>query len=498
MSVRDWPVTRKLTAMLLGVSAVALLLTSAAFVTFEVVTFRAAKLKEIATQGRIIATNSTAALAFSNPADAAENLAALKADPHTVAAALYDRDGRLFATYPAGLARDSFPATPGANGYRFAGGRLVGFEPVVQAGTLRLGTLYLADDLQEVSDALHVSGVTAVLVMAVALLLAWLLARMLQGQISGPVLALAEAARAITARSDYSVRAPALGVDEFGRLTSAFNQMLDHIEKQERAVRAAKEELERYAGELEARVRERTRELEERNEVLRHSEAELLAANGELDAFAYSVSHDLRAPLRSIDGFSQVLLEDYGAKLDEAGKDSLQRVRAATQRMGSLIDDLLRLARVTQAELKPERVDLSATARDVLDGLQRAAPDRVVDLAVADGLEARGDPRLVRVALENLIGNSWKYSGKSAQPRIEFGAEELNGQRVFYVRDNGAGFDMKYADKLFGVFQRLHSPQEFEGTGIGLATVRRIINRHGGRIWAEGAIGQGAKFSFTL
>ncbi len=214
--------------------------------------------------------------------------------------------------------------------------------------------------------------------------------------------------------------------------------------------------------------------------------------------FAYSVSHDLRAPLRSIDGFSQVLMEDYGAQLDEAGRDSLRRVRAATQRMGTLIDDLLKLARVTRAEMRTEVVDLGVMARDIAAELQRTTPERQVEFAIAQGLEARGDARLLRVALENLLGNSWKYTAKQPKPKIEFGSIEENGGRAFLVRDNGAGFDMQYADKLFGVFQRLHSVSEFEGTGVGLATVRRIIVRHGGRIWAEGAVDQGATFYFTL
>jgi len=210
------------------------------------------------------------------------------------------------------------------------------------------------------------------------------------------------------------------------------------------------------------------------------------------------VSHDLRAPLRSIDGFSQVLLEDYATQLDEAGRDSLQRVRAATQRMGTLIDDLLKLARLTRSEMRTEVVDLSRIAGDIAAELHRSTPERQVEFIIAQGLEARGDTRLLRVAVENLLRNSWKYTAKQPQPRIEFGSVEGNGERVFLVRDNGAGFDMQYADKLFGVFQRLHSATEFEGTGIGLATVRRIITRHGGRIWAEGAVDQGATFYFTL
>ena len=482
--MRDWPIKRKLTAILLLISGLVLLLTSAAFVTYEVVTFRQAIRSQLATRSRILAANSTAALAFANEADATEILAALKYDPHMVAAALYTRDGRVLATYPVTASADLVPPAPQPDGYRFEGGRLVGFTPVAQGENQRLGTLYIASDTKAVSDALQLSGVIAIVVLAIAMLAAYALAAKLQGRISEPILALAETATAASTRQDYSLRAPKFGEDELGALTDSFNQMLGRIEEQKR-------ELQQHATRLEQRVAERTKELERRA-------LELQAANSELDAFAYSVSHDLRAPLRSIDGFSQVLLEDYGAGLDEAARDSLQRVRAASQRMATLIDDLLKLARVTRTEMRTERVDLSGIARELVLDIQRTTPDRQVEFAIAPGLEAQGDSRLLRVVLDNLLRNGWKYTGKQPQPRVEFTAMDENGGRVFVIKDNGAGFDMKYADKLFGVFQRLHSTAEFEGTGVGLATVRRIINRHGGRIWAEGIVDQGATFYFTL
>jgi PAS domain S-box-containing protein len=244
-----------------------------------------------------------------------------------------------------------------------------------------------------------------------------------------------------------------------------------------------------------------TRDLTERRaneEKLRRYAAELESANAELDAFAYSVSHDLRAPLRSIDGFSQILLEDYGTQLDAGGKDALGRVRAATQRMGGLIDDLLELSRVSRSEMRREAVDLSALAAAIVRDLRGRDRERKVEIVIAPQLAVRGDPRLLRVALENLLGNAWKYSGKRGDARIELSAIDQQGERIFSVRDNGAGFDMRYADKLFSAFQRLHGEAEFEGTGIGLATVQRVIRRHGGRIWAEGKVGEGATFYFTV
>ncbi len=498
MPLRNWPIRRKLTAILLLISGLVLLLTSAAFVTYQVIAFRQTTLKNLSTLGRVIAANSTASLAFVNEADAREILSALRAEPHVVAAALYDRDGRLFARYPADLSADSVPAGPGSDGYRFAAGYVLGAEPVAEAGNARLGTLYLKSDMQAVARTLRLSAAIAAGVMGVSLLAAYLLAAALQGRISQPILALAQSAQAVSTRQDYSVRAQKTGNDELGTLTDAFNQMVERIGEQDRALRTSKDELQHYATELEQRVEERTHELKERHEALRRNAAELLATNQELDAFAYSVSHDLRAPLRSIDGFSQILLEDYGPKLDEAGRDSLQRVRAATQRMGALIDDLLKLARVTRAEMRTEPVDLSRMAQEIAAELHRTEPGRQVEFVIAPGLTARADPRLLRVALENLLRNSWKYTAKQPQPRVEFGFVDANGGKAFIVRDNGAGFEMKYVDKLFGVFQRLHSATEFEGTGVGLATVRRIITRHGGRIWAEGAVDQGATFYFTL
>jgi PAS domain S-box-containing protein len=222
------------------------------------------------------------------------------------------------------------------------------------------------------------------------------------------------------------------------------------------------------------------------------------AASRELEAFSYSVAHDLRAPLRSIDGFSQALLEDYNDKLDDEGQGYLRRVRSAAQRMALLIDDLLKLSRLSRAQLRSERVDLSTLARTICIRLAERMPERAVDVQVADALWAEGDARLLAVALENLLENAWKFTRLRSPARIEIGSEQVNGASAFYVRDNGVGFDMSYVDKLFGVFQRLHSVTEYEGAGIGLATVQRVVHRHGGRVWAQGALEQGSTFYFTL
>jgi len=268
-------------------------------------------------------------------------------------------------------------------------------------------------------------------------------------------------------------------VDDAGKVIGIASTERD-ITERKRAV----EEVHKLNANLEQRVIDRTAALE--------------AANKELEAFSYSVSHDLRAPLRAMDGFSMALLEDCAGRLDGASQDHLRRIRAGSQRMAELIDDLLNLSQVTRTEMRRERLDLTALAEEIGAELQRAHPDRKVKSVVAPALTADADARMLRIVLNNLLDNAWKFTSKHEQACIEVGAREQDGQRVFFVRDNGAGFDMAYAGRLFGAFQRLHSTQEFEGTGIGLAIVQRIIHRHGGRVWAEGAVGQGATVYFTL
>lgn len=231
---------------------------------------------------------------------------------------------------------------------------------------------------------------------------------------------------------------------------------------------------------------------------LRRSEEMLRLANAELESFTYSVSHDLRAPLRAMDGFSEALIEDYGGALDDTAADYLRRIRNASRQMAALIDALLGFSRLSRSSFRREPVDLSGMAAEIVDDLRRTEPGRNVDVRIAPGLTAYCDRNLMRVVLQNLLGNAWKFTGQTDSPQITFGSEARSDGKVFFVSDNGAGFDMAYADKLFRPFQRLHGMQEFSGTGIGLATVARIIHRHGGRVRAEGAVDSGATVYFTL
>ncbi len=480
--VRDYSITKKLTWMNMLVSGGALLLACAAFVAYELVTFHQATLRTLSIQARIVGSNSASALLFNDPRSAENTLAALKAAPNIMTAWIYTPDGRPFAGYWRDRAGPSPPLpaiAPGQTEAQWFKDNQIILASSILFQAKRVGIVYIQSDLQEINDRLkRYAGIVAVILSA-SLMAAFLMSRGSQRTISEPIVRLAETARIVSREKDYSVRAAATGDrGELSTLIEAFNEMLTEIQGRDAALREAR-------NVLEQRVKERTAELE--------------AANKELEAFSYSVSHDLRAPLRSIDGFSQALLEDYADKLDAQGQDTLRRVRAAAQRMAELIDGLLTLSRVTRSELRREIVDLTKLAQGVVEELERSDPHRPLEVAIAKGLAAHGDPRLLRGALQNLLGNAWKFTSRKPQARIEFGwSNHADGNGAFFVRDNGDGFDMAYANKLFAPFQRLHRQSEFPGTGIGLATVQRVILRHGGRIWAEGTVGQGATFYFTL
>lgn len=481
VGVQDNSITRKLTRMNVLVSGAALLIACTAFIAYDLVTFREAMVYNLSIQAQIIGSNSVSSLVFDDPSSAERTLLALRASPNIVSAGVHDSNGRLFAHYR----RDSAGEPPilralppgQVQDHWFGGGEVI-LVRSIEFGGKSVGTVYIRSDQLRVNTRLRRYVWIAALVLAASLLAALMVSSAFRRSVARPIVQLAKIARTVSTDKNYSVRAaPTGGRDELALLVNSFNEMLSEIQERDAALQQAQKE-------LEQRVQERT--------------AQLSAANQELEAFSYSVSHDLRAPLRSIDGFSQALLEDYADKLDEVGKDHLRRARSAANRMAQLIDDLLNLSRVTRAEMAHEKVDLSYLAREVAAEFQKTHPERSAQFLITPGLLDTCDARLLRQVFENLFSNAWKFTSKHPHARIEFGIADHNGIPTYFVRDDGAGFEMEYSARLFGAFQRLHTVREFPGTGVGLATVQRIIHRHGGRVWAEGQVGKGATFYFTL
>ncbi len=361
--------------------------------------------------------------------------------------------------------------------HQFAGHEVILVHPIVFQGR-PIGTVSIRSDLQELNDRLKLYAgiVAAVLFMSMTAALA--ISSVFQRAATQPILRLAETARIVSREKQYSLRAPATGNhDEVALLIEAFNEMLAQIQERDAALQTAQER-------LEQRVAQRTAELE--------------SANKELEAFTYSVAHDLRAPLRHIQGFSDVLVEDFGAQIGPGAKDYLRRIVDSTQHMGRLINDLLALAHVGRQELRLQVTGLRSIVQEVLEDLKSETEGRDIRWQLGDFPFVDCDPGLMKQVFYNLFSNAAKYTRPRNPAVIDTGQMSVEGQPVIFVRDNGVGFNMKYADKLFGVFQRLHRREDFEGTGVGLATVQRIIRKHGGRIWAEAELDKGATFFFSL
>ncbi len=475
----DSSIARRLTRMNMLVTGAALLLACAVLMLYDFWAFRATIVRNLGIQAQMVAENSRGALAFDDPATAEETLKALSASPRIEGAVIYRPTGEVFATY----VRDETVSPPrlpegfGLEAQQSFDWLIVHLVHPYALDGVPIGLVYIRADLSDLLNRLTRYGLIVGGVLLLAMGAAFFVSRALRRSISEPIVSLASVVSRITVERDYSVRAPAIGEGEVAALTAAVNAMLSEIQVRDRSLQESRDL-------LEQRVRDRT--------------SELNASNKELEAFCYSVSHDLRAPLRSIDGFSLALAEDHAASLNDEGTGYLSRIRVATQRMGTLIDDLLNLSRITRSDFRTQKVNLSQIARSIMSELEAVEPERHVEVAIADDMEALGDARLLRQVLENLLRNAWKFSSKRPAARIEFGQRTVNGAPAFFVSDNGAGFDMAYASRLFGVFQRLHGMSEFPGTGVGLAIVDRVVRRHGGHVWADAAVDSGATFYFTL
>lgn len=494
----------KFISAILLTTVVALLVSSAAMVTYNLRDYRARVTQELGTQVNLLGRAVTPALQFNDPDSARSYLKFLENQPAILAAAIYTEKGALFAGYNLNTdAKTNLANLPKTDGSRVDGSSLIVYDRLVANDEI-LGFVFVRmryEFYPKLLGNLAISiGVTSV-----ALVVAFLLSWRLQRSITEPLIAISAISKKLVETNDYSLRVKAESEGEIGFLEDALNEMLDEVEKQKKALEVINTNLENEIQtrtkaedalkESEDDIRQLNSELEQR---VKDRTSQLEIANKELESFSYSVSHDLRTPLRAIDGFSQALLEDYEAQLDKDGKDYLVRVRAAAQRMGELIDDMLKLSRVTRAEMNYRSVDLSTMATQTLQQLQEDEPQREIDVFITSGLTADCDTHLIKIALTNLLHNAWKYSSKVSRARIEFGLRQHQGEPVFFIQDNGVGFDMAYADKLFGAFQRLHAVNDFPGSGIGLATVKRVISRHGGKVWAESSPNEGAVFYFTL
>jgi signal transduction histidine kinase len=480
----DTPIKQKLISIILLTCCVVLVMTCGGFLTYELLTFRQTMLEHLSTMGRVIANNSNAALTYLNQKDATEVLSALKEEPRIVAAGLYDRNGKLFATYPANPSGENvFPTLPSPDGVYYERSHMLIFVPVIQSG-FRVGTLYLNSDTGDVYERFRPYSGIAVAVMLSSLAMAYVLSSFLQRQISRPVLALAETAKAISERRDYSVRAPDQGKDEFGLMTDAFNNMLEQIHIRDNALRDAQEKLKEHAEQLELRVVERTARLSE--------------TIAELEAFSYSISHDMRAPLRAMRGYSDYMIGNYGSQLGEEGRAYLERISRAGRRLDNLIQDILTYSHISRAQLDLHPVDLDKLVDDILQqypGLQE--PKASITIAKPLHPVVGHDASLTQV-ISNLLGNAVKFMPPGKKPVVKLWTEERGDEVRLWVEDNGIGIAAKDLDRIFGIFERVYPEKTYEGTGIGLSIVRKGTERMGGTSGVESEPDRGSRFWVQL
>ncbi len=467
-------IATRLTLMNMLVSAVALVLACTGFFVYDQITFRGNLVRTLSAQAQIIGSNTVSAILFNDPQAAANTLSALKSSQNISSAGIFTNDRQELAEYLQNPGEGILNVPPIPDGeveaHWFRSTHLVLVRRIASEGK-PIGFVYLRADLQELDQRLRRYALISVLVLLLSLVAAIVVSSVFRKAVAKPIIELAATAQTISRDKDYSVRVtPVAGRDEISGLIVSFNVMLDELHKSH--------------DELEQRVAERTREL--------------VSANRELEAFSYSVSHDLRGPLEAVDGFSYLLLNQYGDRLDDKTRELAENIRAAAKRMSDLIEALLNLSRISSGAMRPESVDLAAMARSIIQDVKRTAPDRNVEFKAPLKEEVYGDPHLLRIVMENLLRNAWKYTSRHEAAAIEFGSLCQDGQTVYFVKDDGSGFDTRSADRLFQPFLRLHSKSEFPGNGVGLATVKRIIQRHGGEVWAQAAVERGATFFFTV
>jgi signal transduction histidine kinase len=481
LSFRANTISAKLTWMNLLVTGCALLLACLSFLAYDFFSYRESLIQNLFSVAQIAGTNSVTALMFDDPLAAQTTLSGLRNSPDVLAAAIISEDGRVFAEYRQPGVKTGVELRamdPNATHAEWTQGDqvLVGYR--IKFSGKSVGTVYILAHFSELGRRLHRYGIIVLIIFILSIVAAGLATTVFRRLVTQPIIALASTVRLISREKDFSLRAEqTTSEDEIAVLVEAFNNMLQEVQTRDDALAEARTDLEK-------RVQERT--------------AELRAANKELEAFSYSVAHDLRGPLDVVSGMTYVMQASYKDKLGAEGAEMLESVQRSAKSMASLIDDLLNLARATTVGLERRQIDLTSMAQAVAEDLVIASPDRKVQFTFAEGAVVNADQGLMSVVMDNLIRNAWKYTSHHERSSIEFAWTVRGGRRIFYVRDDGAGFDQRKADRLFQPFQRLHSSSEFPGTGIGLATVQRIIARHGGRIWAEGQVEHGATFYFTV
>ncbi len=489
-------VRAKLALAILGTACVSLLLACGLFVLQEMSTFRHSLTSRVTVLADVLALNSAVPLDFDDPGRARDILEGMAAAPSIVAAGLYTERGALFASYVRDGAHFEMPAAPGRESPHFTSRHLLLFRPVVRDGQA-IGTVGLVAGLDELHGRLRSYFMISGTVLAISLGFAMALGYFLQKTISRPVSSLAAVARQISEQKDYTVRASVGTGDEFGQLADAFNQMLAGILEREDTLVAANRELK---TQIEARA-QAEREIKALNEELERRvedrTRDLQRSNMELEQFAYVASHDLQEPLRMVVSYLQLLERRYGGSLDAEGIQFMKFAVDGGQRMQTLIQDLLAFSRVHTHRKPFESVDLNATMRAVLADLKVVIGETGATITQDVLPVVRGDPTQLAQLFQNLISNGIKFRSKDA-PRIHISAERGEHEWRFGVQDNGIGIDPQYFGRIFAIFQRLHSRDEYPGTGIGLAVCKRIVERHNGRIWVESELGKGAKFCFTI